>query len=455
MLNGGRFYESALIILLSVLLSVLVFFYGRIFVYLAIFILLGVLFLYFYAKIRDFLLIYFFIIMVFPLSLYARPPISYGINDYHIIGGYLLLMAFAAVKILFNGSNIRQRRERLPVAFVVFESVVMTFTIVGFLKGFKSEWLLRESFYLSIYFLTYFLIDSPSVKDFVPKFEKIIFIASIIILIEYCLRYYWLFTHFDLRRVVTQQANIALFAFPMAFFALFAKQSAGERVIRIIAAISCMLLTILSLQRSLWLILFADILLGFAYFTFSLGANKDTAKKIIVILLILVLLTTTVVIVMNKYFNLVKLLRNRLKTLTEENLTDDKALNVRAEDFAEVSRMIQRDSYMGAGLGAPIFQKNTGLHKEIIDNSYAVLIFKIGVFGLVMLLFIYLGAIRDSLAILMKNKTEYLYFAIPVGLLNYLVISASSSAMFYYRFNVIAAILIVITVKSITERTAL
>ncbi|MGE3062372.1 MAG: hypothetical protein AB7T10_01905 [bacterium] len=451
MLKGGRFYESALIILLSVLLSALVFFYSRVFLYTSIFVLLGILLLYFYVKIRNFLLIYLFVIMVFPLSIYAKPPISYGINDYHIIGGYILLLVIFAFKVFFTSSDIRKQRQRIPISFIFLESIVIIFTVVGFLKGFKSEWLLRESFYLSIYFLTYFLVDFSSVKDFVSKFEKIIFIASVIILIEYCLRYYWLFTHFDLRRVVSQQANIALFAFPLAFFALFSQQSAMERFIRITAVLSCMLLAILSLQRSLWLIMFADIILGFAYFLFSLGVNKETAKKIIVILLIIALLTTIVMTVMNKYFDIVKLLRSRLRTLTEENLTEDKALNVRAEDFAEVKRMIQRDSFLGAGLGAPIFQKNTGLHKEVIDNSYAVLIFKIGILGLAMLLLIYFGAIKDSLSILLVRKTEYLYFAIPVGLINYLVISASSSAMFFYRFNVLAGIFIVLVLKSVTE----
>jgi len=446
--NKGRYFGPTLIVLLSTILTVLLLLFRERFYAISVFI--GAIFIviFLYLKARDMLLLYFFAIIVLPLSIYAKPPIIYGINDYHIIGGFLFIFSVLIIKIIFNLGGIRKRKERLPLSFGIFELIVVFFTVIGYIKGYKSEWLLREFFYLSLYFFTFFFINGEDIISFIKKFEKVLFISSVVILIEYILRYYWAFSHFDLRRVVTQQGNIILFAFPLAFYSIFQQQSFKKRFIRIFTALSCILLAILSLQRSLWLILSADIILGFAYFIFSFGVNRETFKKILAVIIILAILITLLIVVINSYFNVIKLVRERLSTLSDKRITEDKSLNVRAEDFMEVKSLILRDFFLGAGIAAPIFQKNTGLHKEIVDNSYAVLIYKIGLIGLLSLLALYFNAIKGSFCQILNRRDNYFFFAILVSLINYLVISTSSSAMFYYRFNVIIGILFAIVLKT-------
>ncbi len=458
MLNGlkrNRIFEIFGLMVLAGLLILSYFLFGKTLLLFALFIVAVFIVLYLYLIVKNMLLLFMFAILIFPLSNYASPPVSIGINDYHIIGGFILLLVYLLVKNTLNYNNIKNRINYLPVSFILFEGILIIFTIMGYLKGYKSEWLVREFFYQSLYVMVLLLNDESDNILLAKKYEKVIFLATAIIFIEYCLRYYYNFVHFDFKRLVTQQANIGLFAFPLAFFSLFIKQSVMNRAVRIAICIIGIILALLSLQRSLWLILFADIILGFGYFLFSLGFNRNTFQRIIIVIAILTVFATGSLIFTNKYFNIFKLLRERMNTMSSERISDDRALGVRQEDFKEVMRMVTDDSFMGAGIGAPVFQKNTGLQKEVIDNSYVIIVYKMGLIGLFSLLLIFFTLSVKAVRILIYDRENYIVFALIVSMLNYLVISISSSAMYIYRFNLIIGIIFAILVNYNSSKTAI
>lgn len=450
MLNGlkkNRIFEIAGLIVLGGLVTLSYLLFGRVLIFSIMFLAAVLIALYLYLIIKNMLLLFVFAILVLPLTNYASPPISVGINDYHVIGGFILLMIYFILKNILNYKTSKSKINHLPVSFILFEAVLIIFTIIGYLKGYKSEWLVREFFYQSLYVLALLIVDESDTVLLAKKYEKVIFLATAIIFIEYCLRYYYNFVHFDFKRVVSQQANIELFAFPLAFFSLFVKQSVMSRIVRIAICIIGIILALLSLQRSLWLILFADIILGFGYFLFSLGFNMQTFKKIIIIISILIVFAAGSLIVMNRYFDIFKLLRDRMNTLSGERISDDRALGVRQEDFKEVTKMITDDSFMGAGIGAPVFQKNTGLHKEVIDNSYVIIVYKTGIVGLLSLLLVFFIVFIKATKLLIFDMSNYIVFAMIVSMLNYLVISISSYALYIYRFNLIIGIIFAIIIK--------
>lgn len=450
MLNGlkrNRIFEIFGLMVLAGLLILSYFLFAKTLFFFALFIAAVFIVLYLYLIVKNMLLLFMFAILIFPLSNYASPPVSIGINDYHIIGGFILLLVYLLFKNILNYNNIKNKINFMPVTFILFEGVLIIFTIMGYLKGYKSEWLVREFFYQSLYVMVLLFVDESNTVKFAKKFEKTIFLATAIIFIEYCLRYYYNYVHFDFKRVVTQQANIELFAFPLAFFSLFIKQSVMSRAVRIAICIIGIILALLSLQRSLWLILFADIILGLGYFVFSLGFNRNTFRKIIIVIAVLAVFAAGSLIFMNKYFDIFKLLRERFNTMSSERISDDRALGVRQEDFKEVVRMVTDDSFMGAGIGAPVFQKNTGLIKEVIDNSYVIIIYKMGIIGLLSLLLIFFTSFIKAGRLLMHDRGNYIIFALIVSMLNYLVISISSSALFIYRFNLIIGIIFAIIIN--------
>jgi hypothetical protein len=78
-----------------------------------------------------------------------------------------------------------------------------------------------------------------------------------------------------------------------------------------------------------------------------------------------------------------------------------------------------------------------------------------GLIGLFSLLLIFFTLSVKAVRILIYDRENYIVFALIVSMLNYLVISISSSAMYIYRFNLIIGIIFAILVNYNSSKTAI
>jgi len=285
---------------------------------------------------------------------------------------------------------------------------------------------------LSMYSVPFFLLEDKDIGDF----AVILVIVSCVIAVEYALRYYYGYTHFLIRRVVTRQANIVLFTYPLILFAFFAKRNINK-IILVAALFANVMLTVVSLQRSLWLIIFSDTVLAVIYYFATRGVTLKRIGFMLKITGVVLLVIIVGFFIIQQYIDIMKLVSSRLQSLSTSRISGDEALDVRKMDLQATMKLVQDNAYLGSGLGAGIFQKNTGLEKQMIDNSIAVLLHKMGIFGLIALLFMYGSAFAVGLKLLFKNRNLWFIFAVLLIMANYLIIGLSSSAVYLYRFNIL------------------
>ena len=398
---------------------------------------------FFFVIINSKRLFYPFIALIFilPLSSYTGFPVIIGINDIVIYAGLVIVILLSFWNNVSDNNN-NGETIYLPYVFIILTAMLVLYGSIGYFKGYKITWIAREMINILYYLIPFFVIYEHKID----KFEKIIKLIVIVVFVEYILRYYFGILTLSIVRVVSRQANIVIFAFPILYLSFFSDRRIGlmARIIRIVALTATVILCIISMQRSLWLILSVNVIIGLIYYLFKKNFSLRAFFNLILILILLTFIVIIFIIILNQYFDILELLSSRFNTMGNVISDEDTALNVRYQDYKNIWRSIKSESFLGSGLGAPIFQKNTGIDKEFIDSSYLVILHKMGIPGLIAVIGLFMYMIFLSLKSFIKNTDRFESLALALILINYITISITSVAMVVYRFNLLIGIVFVI-----------
>ncbi len=379
------------------------------------------------------------LIIILPVEYYRRNPIPIGINDIYIFVLLGLSILFYIFWGIVNRRMYINKTINIPMHIILLYIIVIFMAAYGFLRGYKFIWILREIMSISFYFI-------PIIIGNIFGWNKkvlflLLIIVSVFVMIEYVSIYFYNFYfHNIVKRVVTRQANIVIFALPILLFSFFKKENMMINILKVLSMVSIILLALFSLQRSIWVILGFDMGVFVIYYLYKNRFSIKSFIKVISIFIVIVLVGYLVLLYINQYVDIIKLIQNRFALLSLNRLSSDKALGVRFEDYNLLIDYIFKDMFLGAGLGAPVFQHDTGVLKEVIDNSYLIFVYKIGLIGCLLLLYMYL----KPLYVLLKNKGQngWIKIALGIMLINYMLLGISSSAMFLYRYNLIIGMII-------------
>ena len=359
-----------------------------------------------------------------------------------LIGGIILF--FFVLQFKFNTSY--------NLIFLFFTTYLIFQAARSYLIGYHHFYINAETikylFYpLGFYFtLSVFPIfkSKYSLEKSVFKMFLIILFFCLIISIE-MFYYYFELTRGD--RVITRQANLLLLGLLISLAIMFLfKLKTLYKIILIGLTFFYFLGIIIFMQRSLWIGTAVSLLLFF--WLIIKYSNRIKQKKILISLIIAILLLTlgTVFFFKNISLNNKSFLK---RTEVLDKGTETFSVAVRIMSYFEILKKIRNNPLFGAGPGDVIITSYLNQRViDIVDNSYIVILWKYGIIGFIIFIWLYLKFFKQSLFLIKHSRNKYVFLIVLVIFSNFIgqiINGLACVIMVLYHFNFIWGALIGIT----------
>lgn len=381
--------------------------------------------------------------LYFASLLLLNNKIHYEFKYELILASPLALLLFYSLLNYILSLQSQTRKEVLSKPVLIFVLYFFIMALYGKFQNFNSQFILYESFhfllFLSIYLILY------NLKERADYF----FIFSILLIFYLVISLEYIFLGYLISRVrfVTFQSGFSsIFAGLLLSFFLFRK-NVYERML-LISGIVIILLGIFStLTRSLWVT--ALITFGGVYFAYIIAENKLTRSKIIILIVISILITASLMFAI-KNMKPAETIKDNTRSVEQriesiQNPTEDHSFLMRVElGWYAIQKFLQRPIF-GWGLGDFLryqFLGNPNLKNNYIDNSWLYFLWKGGIIGLSLFVFILYRIIKVSIFILKnsKNKTvKSIVAGIFGGFVGLVALALLSPLFIKYRTNVLIA----------------
>ncbi|MFO7891893.1 MAG: O-antigen ligase family protein [bacterium] len=335
------------------------------------------------------------------------------------------------------------------------DKIIFSFFIWGFIAIFwglvnnNPVHYIVIDFYFITLFLSFFIIKNSFVnKKKLLQVWLFIFVITVLVSIEYI---YVTFreaktTSMFITRVSTQQPHIAQVSIPFILsYNLFLKKR-NHLLFSVILLLPIFLMIFFSQQRALWLGIFLSIIaLFFLYYNQKGLKLKNIIKFLIIIILILAFFAVVILLVDYFLFDsaLITLLE-RLESLT--NLKEDTSLAIRLNEIKNALHNWKNNIFLGTGLGDSI--NLVTLHHvspNIVDNSYIFVLWKTGIIGLILFLFLLLYFLQKGIKIYFTSQDtiiKTITSAAVSSLFGLMIIALTNVCLIHYRFIIIWSIIL-------------
>jgi hypothetical protein len=393
------------------------------------------------------------------LYLSILPIESWGEN-YHFFKGYYfqeyILFFFVALLgywIIINRhiSPIgRHPSTRYNFIFGFFSILAVLSALHGAFTNANFNVIYSELLYLLLYLFYFIAIDSYTSRHIKTLIYTIICI-SVIVSFEYILLAFEEseMSSIFISRVVTQQPHLAQIAFPICVGYLIFTGSLKTKLFMLFAAILNLGMIFFSQQRGLWVgIVFSLILLGGFRYLFDDFTVLRLIKYFFLVVFIFLIILGIFYVVDNLFFGSVFLtILSRISTLS--SLSTDASTNIRLLEIIRALKLWDNNVFtilFGTGLGSSYMSINIErTYHYSLDNSYAIILWKMGLLGLVVFLLIYIHFIIKGFKIFIKTNDagkKIIVASILSGIGGLMVIALTNACLVRYRFIIIWAILL-------------
>jgi hypothetical protein len=372
----------------------------------------------------------------------------------HYVNWYLVLAMLIGIALVFYIRSLFEQRWRISFHFldkviIIFLTYVFLNAAWGFYQNGKLGTVLYEFFFISLYTVYFFARLLFTNKKWIKFFLGVLIVSSTSAAIQLI---YMTYAILDVKsillaRVVTQQPHLAQISLPLLFGMILFGEKISHKILGGLVLLPNFLMVVFSQQRALYVgIVFSLVVMVFFYY-FRAGFSFPRLLKFFlgaigVLILILIFLVIT-----QKYFNLNFFLTvaDRLATLSDVNV--DESWRVR---FTEVSLALEKwrnHIFIGSGLGATYpnilsYRGNTG-----VDNSYAFVLWKLGIWGIIFFVMIYVTFLIQGLKSFWVSKTRFemtVTAGCLAGISGMMIVAITNSSLILYRFNMWWAILIAV-----------
>ncbi len=337
---------------------------------------------------------------------------------------------------------LRSNMDRLILALWIW---IIFSMFTGLTKDYSNSFLFREAVYLSLY-LTYFIFRDIFRNVKYVKYITVFFvIVTFLVSIQYILLFFSEANIISLifKRVVTQQTHIILIGYFILLNIIIFHKGIWYRYGALIGTFPHILAMFFSQQRALW----GAAVIG----TFALifiNGKRNFSKKTWIYLWIGFGSIITALIFLLIYVeelvggSLIYTAFRRIEFIF--NLQFDVSLNARIAEIKVALKQWEAYPIWGTGLGSSITRFAKMGISNIVDNSFANYLWKMGIVGLaiyigILLSFFAMGikTLKTSENILEKNFVTTLLVAFG----SLLIVALTNSSVFIYRFNIIWAMI--------------
>lgn len=329
--------------------------------------------------------------------------------------------------------------------FIVFTLLILINGLRGFMYGYSPFFVVNEIVMYLYFPVTYMFIVSyfdqwGSLRVFLKRFLMVFLIVSMIISLELLYLYF-----FETRggRVLTRQSNIILIGL-MIVLVMFRNPSVSRKVKMVFVGLFVLysISIFITMQRSLWIGTAVSILFAFVV---DIIRNKMNVGNIIKLVVIFAILATFSYGIFQRF----NLSGNEITERTQNmgNIEEESSLILRFIAYLQVYDIVKSDMTFGKGLGhSSVFRVLSSEPKNLVDNSYVVLIWKMGIVGLIIFLFMF-GKLWKQFCYVFRNSSWFHVdiAVIVVGVfLGQLVNSLACVAVSQYYYNYIWGFLIAV-----------
>lgn len=398
------------------------------------------------------------VVIIIPFSLVYRKLLFFitigvffllpQLSHYHVFPVITTKIALFILVLIFIYALTKIRLDNsYNFLFLFFLFYIGIEALRGNYFQYKSFYLIEEtikySFYPIGFYFTYSLFnDNNSDEKFLKQLLIFFLIAGLIISLQ---MFYYYFTVTIGKRVLTRQANLLLISLDIALIYIFyLSKTVMGKILMCILALIYSLGIILYMQRSLWIGTIVSLISLIIFMQTKIIVNKR--KNIFV--LILVALIFFVAINSYKYFALnTNILEERTKNI--EKGKQDFSIATRLLSYMQVLRKIKENPIIGKGIGDSIITPYLNQRvRGIVDNSYLVVVWKLGLLGFLIFLLIYIKFFSQLCKIINKSQNSFnRIFAIMIisVFLGHLVNGLACVIMTLYYFNYIWVSFIAVT----------
>jgi O-antigen ligase len=393
---------------------------------------------------------------VFLLSFYliVFPDYGWGKNYpfFKFFVSYQVVTAFIFIAVLFwlarnalkDSHTINISAQDIAISVFLFSVLLSAF--IGFLNGHQTKYIYKEFYFLSLYGVYFVVVKGITNPNWVRQFWKLLVIATFVASWQY------LFLTLSevnigellIGRVTTQQPHLAQLAIPyLASFFLF-RSSFGKRIISFLVLVPILIMVFLSQQRSLWVGVPISIAI---LWIFSLLQKQISLRRIIrgiIGAIIFVLFVVGTLLLLDKLFagSTVVTLAARLDTLLR--IAEDKSALDRMAEISIALGQWKQNVLFGTGLGSTIHRVATHMRYDILDNSYAFILWKAGLLGFFAYMAMIILFYQRGLTMFRKVAdvhNQRIIASTLSGFAGLMLIALTNNSLMLYRFVIVWAVL--------------
>lgn len=318
---------------------------------------------------------------VLPIAAWGKRYAFFGIyiSFYVIVGLLALAIIYKLLKNRFENLQ-RGNFSSLDKMMLLFLFWTIFAGLHGYLRGFSSGYHFTLEILYVFFYGCYFLIDTSDIDmKWITKFNYVLILATVIVSFELIMILMQTFQRGMLARIVTRQPHITLITFPLMISYVILSPSLKNKLFSLIALLPTTLLIIICQQRGLW------VGTGFSLLVllFYLGLSKGISKKILfgaIVSGVFFLLASFFVLIRSTGTQVSTTLGMRIFSLLA--LEWDLSWAARTGEISIAFKQLGNGLFLiGTGFGSNILRLAAPVYSEYLDNSFAQIIWKMGVIG--------------------------------------------------------------------------
>ena len=396
--------------------------------------------------------------LLFLIYLSVFPNYAWGSRYLFFRGFYFsetFLVLFFVISVVWiiinnvNGIQVKRVNSSNFDNLLIFLLIQLFLSgIWGAYKGYNFKIVYLEFLYFSLYLYYFFYKKYLNDKALLSSWKWITGI-TIVVSIQYIML---AFSESDassvfITRVVTQQPHLAQLCFPLLLSNIMFPNTLKKRLWSLIGIIPMTGMIFFSQQRGLWVGICFSILLvgGFVFFREYFTISK-LLKFVLMLIIISLALFLLFVLVDKLFFGSIGLtILSRIESLS--SLSTDASTNIRLSEIIRALRIWDDNIFsilFGTGLGCSYESIDaTRPYTYSVDNSYVIVLWKMGILGLTLFLVLLFLLYKNGLYIYRhtRNKEDkQLVAGLLSGFGGLLVIALTNACIVRYRFIVIWAL---------------
>ncbi|MCK4575938.1 oligosaccharide repeat unit polymerase [candidate division WOR-3 bacterium] len=402
------------------------------------------------SSVENFFLLIVIYISTLPHQGYC--DIYRGLPPIGVMKNYLYML-FVIFLIYWVFSLILKKRKVkigvLGYAIIIYICVAFFSFLVGLINANENVTAVgKNELVPQLMYLSYFVFMTTRLKEKnFRQFFVFVLVASVII----GLQNLYAFSENAISgfvRIATNNIHLSLLAFPYVLGILYFTKPIKRKILCVIGLLPISLAVLISLDRSIWLAL--GLIFILSLFIFFYKKRVSFAKILFIFFIALVafsLLLFITIFVLSKLTSggaILVLLKRIISFVNISYLKVDLSVFQRIYEIKQAfSKLNGIEWLIGKGIGDTVYSQVRFVTKHYLDNSYAWIIWKMGIIGLISFLTMFGVFFQRAIFLLRKcsdNEDMIYIMTIFLNIFGLMIIAFINSCLVHYRFITIWAV---------------